>query len=237
MSAAVLEKFTTANDAISARVDGELRRVLGRIDLANPAVARSALFEAIPPLVERWGDVAAVVAAEWFEQFRAVEGASGPRATLAPKVPEGVINGRLGFATRESGHLFAGQTSEFANFLSLIVNEYVLQPGHDTVAMNSARSKARYARVPEPGACAFCLTLASRGFVYTKSTVTGTKGGERYHGYCRCKGMPVWDETRARVVYGYDPEGLLKLYKEAAEESGRDVREVTHTLREQGIGR
>lgn len=55
------------------------------------------------------GDVAAVAAAEWFEEIRAVEGVSGAfRAVLADPVPLEQVNARLGYATRESGHLFAG---------------------------------------------------------------------------------------------------------------------------------
>lgn len=41
----------------------------------------------------------------------------------------------------------------------------------------------RWRRVPEPNACDFCLTLASRGAVYhTKITAAG----KRYHRMCRC---------------------------------------------------
>lgn len=208
-----MAKLPAANDEISAAVDAELRRVLLSVPLDQPAAARAALFEVIPPLVERWGDVAAVVAAEWFEEFRAAEGVTGSRALLAATAPAEQVTARLGYATRESGHLFAGQVDDFEAFLSLIVNEYVLQPGHNTVWDNSARDKAAFARVPEPGACEFCLMLASRGFVYSRQTVDSTSKGERFHGGCRCHAMPVWDETRARVVYGYDPEALFARYK------------------------
>lgn len=57
------------------------------------------------------------------------------------------------------------------------------------------RMRAKWRRVPAPGACDFCLTLASRGGVYVKATVEstrrdGTVGGlDRYHFRCRCRGM------------------------------------------------
>lgn len=213
MSRAVLARLPAANDDVASRVEAELRRVLARVDLTNPLVAREVLFEVIPPLVEKWGNVAAAVSAEWFEEFRATQGVSGAfSAALADTVPLEQVNGRLGFATRESGHLFAGQVGEFENFLSLMVNEYAMKPGHDTVAYNAKRDKAAFARVPEPGACKWCLMLASRGFAYSRKTVDQTSDGERFHGHCRCHAMPIYDETRARVEYGYDPERFYAEY-------------------------
>lgn len=213
MSRAVLEKLLSANDSVSAAVELELGRILAQIDFADAFAAREALFVAVPPLIERWGDVAASAAAEWFEEFRESQGVSGAfRAQLADVVPPEVINARLGYATRESGHLFRGQIPALSNFLSLMTNEYALKPGHDTVAHNSKRDKVAYARVPEPGACKWCLMLASRGFAYSSEASASTKDGERFHGRCRCHSMPIYDETRARVEYGYNPERFYEEY-------------------------
>jgi hypothetical protein len=93
-----------------------------------------------------------------------------------------------------------------------MANEYALQPGRDTIVESAHKDNAAYARVPEPGACKFCLKLASRGFVYSKSSVGDSK---KFHGKCRCNAVPVWDETRARVEYGYDPDALYDLYRKA----------------------
>lgn len=230
MSTAQLNRLVGANDAIAKAVQAELNTVLARIDFSKPELVRAQLFEVVPPLVDKWGSVASAAAAEWFEEFRVFEGVTGPyRASLAAPVLHDRVTSRLGFATREAGHLFAGQDAMFAEFLALMVNEYALEPGHETIMENTHRSGAAYARVPEPGACTFCLMLASRGFVYTKQTVTGTKDGQRFHGFCRCHGMPVWDETRARVKYGYDPERLESDY-ESARDQGNG--EISSTLRQ-----
>lgn len=214
MSLATLERLPAANDALSVRVETDLLAVMSVIDLSRPDMAKGALFEAIPPLVNKWGDVAATASAEWFEEFRLAEGVSGEfRSELADPVPTEQVNARLGFATREAGHLFLGQSADLFAFLSLIVNEYSLKPGHETVALNAQRDGAAYARIPEPGACKFCVMLASRGFVYSKRSAEATSAGGDFHGKCRCHGMPVYDETRARVEYGYSPEALLEQYR------------------------
>lgn len=64
----------------------------------------------------------------------------------------------------------------------------------------------RYRRVPSPGACDFCLTLASRGAVYTKETAVMAKransilGGGRYHERCRCRAVVEYEDMPRLVI-------------------------------------
>lgn len=213
MSLQLLRTFEQANNGIADLVERDLLAFLASLDMGNPSAVQAALFEFVPALVSQYGDIAATVAADWYEELRATEGVRGRfRAPLAPVVPAEQVNGRLGFATRASGPLWAGDAAALSSFLGLIANEYALQPGRDTIMESAHKDKAAYARLPEPGACKFCLRLASRGFVYSKSSVGDSK---KFHGKCRCNPMPVWDETRARVEYGYDPDALYDLYRKA----------------------
>lgn len=212
MSLQLLKTFEQANDGIASLVESELAGFLGALDLGRPEAVEAALFDFVPLLVTEYGDVAAAVAADWYDELRAAEGVRGRfRASLAPPVPAEQVNGRLGFATRASGPLWAGDGATLSTFLAMMVNEYVLQPGRETVMQSAHKDNAAYARVLEPGACKFCLMLASRGFVYSKSTAGDSK---KFHGKCRCNAMPVWDESRARVEYGYDPDALYDLYRD-----------------------
>lgn len=53
-------------------------------------------------------------------------------------------------------------------------------------------------RVPEAGACSFCLTLASRGAAYTsKASAELTSKALRYHRNCRCRSEPLTSERAA----------------------------------------
>ena len=213
MSLQLLNQFEQANNGIADLVETDLPDFLGALNFENPAAVQIALFEYVPALVSEYGDVAASVAADWYDELRASEGVPGSfRAPLASSVPAAQVSDRLGFATRASGPLWLGDSATVTNFLSMMTNEYVLQPGRDTVMQAAHKDKAAYARIPEPGACKFCLMLASRGFVYSKSTAGQSK---KFHGKCRCNAMPVWDETRARVEFGYDPDALYDLYAKA----------------------
>ena len=62
--------------------------------------------------------------------------------------------------------------------------------------MFPARWLARYSRVPSPGACSFCLMLATKGPVFYADSFSGrgasssrlnAKGDARVHANCRCK--------------------------------------------------
>lgn len=210
MSKQLLTQFERANDGIASLVERDLLVFLASLNLSRPDLAKLDLFDYVPVLVAQYGDIAATVAADWFDELRASEGVRGRyRADLAPLVPDSQVKARLGFATRLDGPLFLGQADTLTGFLALMANEYALQPGRDTVIQAAHDDNAAYARVPEPGACKFCLMLASRGFVYSKDTVGGSR---KFHGKCRCNAMPVWDETRARVEFGYDPDRLYEQY-------------------------
>lgn len=211
MSLQLLTRFERANNGLADLVERALAKFLGSLNFSRPDLVQAALFEYIPALCAEYGDMAATIAADWFEQMRSAEGVSGSfKAPLAAVVPLAQVKDRLGFATRPAGPLWTGDSATLTKFLSIMTNEYVLQPGRDTVMQAAHKDNAAYARVPEPGACDFCIMLASRGFVYSQATVGDTV---KFHGHCRCNAVPVWDETKARVEYGYDPDALYDLYR------------------------
>jgi hypothetical protein len=84
-----------------------------------------------------------------------------------------------------------------------------------------------YRRVARPGACAFCLMLASRGAVYRRESsaerVVGHAGrtrgsraiGESYHDGCRCFAAPLYDHED-------EPEDVLALRERWNEASAKE---------------
>lgn len=59
-------------------------------------------------------------------------------------------------------------------------------------AIKNDPKPTRYARVTRPGACAFCLLLATRGAVYRTETSASFRA-HTFPGLCQCDVEPVWN--------------------------------------------
>lgn len=89
----------------------------------------------------------------------------------------------------------------------------------DRVLLSWARrdpAKPKWALVPEPGACAWCNMIASRGFVYSsESTLAPVR-----HPNCRCESVVSF--SKHPQVPGYDPEALRATYRKALSNASGD---------------
>lgn len=208
----------------------ELEAFWASLDLTRPETARDALLEFLPVLTETYGEAAATVAADWYDEVRAADGVRGGFvAEMAATVPPEQVQARTRYA---AGHLFTEQPESMLGFLATeVVSKYVLQPGRDTIVRSAARDGAVWARVPTGAeTCAFCLMLASRGFVYESEGSAGSRS--RFHGDCDCAVVPDWsDDPR---LDGYNPDALYAKYQEARSASaGKSTSSILSELREQ----
>ena len=91
--------------------------------------------------------------------------------------------------------------------------------------MFPARWLARYSRVPSPGACSFCLMLATKGPVYYADSFSGrgasssrlnAKGDARVHANCRCKMIAEPERGMYKsVVFGDANQYMNAQWKDA----------------------
>ena len=110
-----------------------------------------------------------------------------------------------------------------------------IQNGHnETILLSSLAAGNGYARQPEPGACAFCLMLASRGAVYASAEHASRVGapgvvmrgfakkGDRFHDNCKCRAVEVSDGD------GLPPQAveLRKLWIDTFYEAGQPILEA-----------
>lgn len=125
----------------------------------------------------------------------------------------------------------ARETSELREAIWGMVDRNVLNGHRETILLSSLAAGNGYARKPEPGACSFCLMLASRGAVYKSmehATRVGAPGvvmrgaaskGDRYHDNCRCQAVEVSDGD------GLPPQAveLRKLWIDTFYEAGKPI--------------
>lgn len=231
-SRADVERFADANRNIRALVLAELEALWRPLDTRNADATRDFLLDAVPLLVASYGDVAATVAADFYEEVRDASRVAG-RFMPVP-VTSLDVDDLLGQVRWSLGPLYSGSPApaEALGRLSLKVDEFTLQQGRDTVAVNTRRDPAgpRWARVPVGKTCAFCLTLASRGAAYRSEE--SARGARKFHGSCDCTPAPFWPNDP--YPEGYNPDALLQQYQDARKEAkSGSLKPILSKLREQ----
>lgn len=217
-----VEQFRLANQGITAMAELELQDLWGTLNLSFPGESRDSLLAFVPAITEKYGNMSALVAADWYDDLRPtgtlITGAF--RAPLASPVPATAVASTVRFGAR---HLWSLAPALTLSLLSVAVTEYALRPGRETIAQavrQDTSERARYARVPSgKETCGFCFTMASRGFVYGSEAAAGGRFN-RYHGRCDCVPTPEWSDSPQ--IEGYDPDAMYEMYLEARREAGVD---------------
>lgn len=146
----------------------------------------------VAALIHRYGQASATQAVQYYRQERAAAGVPG-RVTIKPAPTPQVaeVEAQLKWATSD---LYGQVTPEKLDAAQTkvvgVAEKLALNVGRDTLidAVKSDRQAKGWARVPEPGACSFCLLLATRGAVYKSQD----SGSFQAHDHCRCHVEPLF---------------------------------------------
>jgi hypothetical protein len=195
------------------------------LNLQNPEDAARALRAYVPALVRQYGDAAATISADWYDDVRATERVAGRfRAVMAGSPYQDASEG---LARRAAGALFTPSPEDALATLLPAVGKYVLAAGRQTIAISTHRDPraAGWQRVTRSGSCGFCRMLAGRGDVYKESTAHFAS-----HGDCNCAAVPSWDQGA--------PEVDVALYRASQRTTGMspDQKEAHNALIQRAIG-
>ena len=154
-------------------------------------------------LSTKYGEAAAALACEMYDAaaiascVALVAAEPAPTATYAEVAK--AINGTL-----KTGN---------AEIVSASVGRMVKMAGVDTTMKNALRDGAEWAWIPVGDTCAFCITLASRG--WQRASKKAIKGGhaEHIHANCDCTYAIRFDSNT--TVEGYTPDRYLRMYEDA----------------------
>lgn len=160
-----------------------------------------ALFEVIPPLVDKWGLASSSAAADWYDELRAHSNVRGRFSAIVEKHNLGGVSlagwaaqplkaaPQTGVAPSEMPiqHLDPVQEAQYR--VEGGIQKRIVNAANHTIT-NSAKQdpQARgWMRLTRPEACRFCRMVASRGGVFTQATATFA-----CHEKCYCSAVPVW---------------------------------------------
>lgn len=181
------------------------------LDLTNLRGQLPAFTAAVAQQVQRHAQASASLAAVQYRRERAAAGVVGAFTpvpadpppvqqvaqavdwALQPLWNSNVLAAAQGLPEAEPTEALPSASSALADAkarLAASTEQMVLDAGRNTI-IDSAQSDRRakgWARIPEPGACSFCLMLATRGAVYRSEATADFKS----HDNCRCHVEPVF---------------------------------------------
>lgn len=168
----------------------------------NPADIGQALFDVLPALLDKWTTASASVAADWYDELRAASDVRGQFTAFLKPLPDLGAEALAGWGveplkvpqpepnlTSARDRVEGGVQKRLVNAANFTVTDSVDQDPQ-------ARG---YMRRTRPGACKFCIMVASRGGVYTRASSTFA-----CHEHCYCEAVPAWG-GQALPVGPYKP--------------------------------
>ena len=154
-------------------------------------------------LVTKYGEGTGALASEMYDALAELSGAAVPAAIPAQTATYAetakAINGTIKTGNSEIVSAAAGRLVKMA--------------GVDTVMQNALRDGAEWAWIPRGDTCAFCITLASRG--WQRASQAAIKDGHAEHVHANCDCTYAVRFGHDVDVEGYDPSAYYKMYRDA----------------------
>ena len=150
-----------------------------------------------------FGDAAAELAAEMYDEMARISKVVVPPAIPAP-TPDISEVAKAIVGTSKTGN---------EEIISGSIGRLVKQTGVDTTMQNAIRDGAEWAWIPSGDTCAFCITLASRGWQRASKKAIKNGHAEHIHANCDCTYAVRFNEQTN--VAGYDPDRYKEMYDEA----------------------
>lgn len=176
----------------------------------------NALIEYANAICSKYSEAAAALAAEMYDALAALTGVTVPPALPAP-VPEMSEVAKAIVGTMKTGN---------EEIISAAIGRLVKQTGVDTTMHNAIRDGAEWAWIPSGETCAFCITLASRGWQRASRKALKNGHAEHIHANCDCTYAVRFDPFTD--VEGYDPQKYLEMYEDA---DGRKPKDKINAMR------
>lgn len=166
----------------------------------SPTDLEAALFGLLPDVLDTWSEASAAAAADWYDDLRDSAEVAGRFSAIVEPVTDLGAYALAGWAAEplklpEPDVLSAKSRLE-DGFQKRLVNSANFTVTGSANADPEARG---YMRRTRPGACKFCIMVASRGAVYTERSARFA-----CHGHCFCEAIPAWG-GRALPVNPYKP--------------------------------
>lgn len=182
------------------RCNEEAAQAMSAYLSAHGTADTQGIIEYAYAVASKYGEASAALAAEMYDATAALAAVH-----LSPAAPAEA-------ATYQEVSDAIKRASKYQNpkTISREAARLVKQAGADTTVQNAARDGAEWAWVPNGDTCAFCLSLASRGWQPASKKALKGNHAQHIHANCDCAYAIRFDsESELR---GYDPEKYQEIY-------------------------
>lgn len=154
-------------------------------------------------LATKYGEASAAAACDMYDAIMVLQGASLPPAEPASTATIEEVAKTVNGTLKTGNDIIVAQAT----------GRLVKMAGIDTMMKNALRDGCEWAWIPRGDTCAFCLTLASRG--WQKASKNAIKNGhaEHVHANCDCTYAVRFDDSLD--VEGYNPQEYRDMYYNA----------------------
>lgn len=191
-------EYITKMSQISQKVADLMQSWVQKNGLEND----KALLDYAYALSQHYGQAIGALSCQMYEATAAAQGVIVPTAEVADLPDYGEVAKAVKGTKKQSPNNIPGTLARL-----------VKQVGADTTLKNAERDGAQFAWVPHGDTCAFCITLASRGWQYMSKKALRNGHAEHIHAHCDCEYAVRFDGKS--TVAGYDPDKYLEEYYDA----------------------
>lgn len=163
-----------------------------------------ALIDYAYAIATKYGEGSAALTAAMYDAIAEVSGQFYAAAEIAETATYGEVAKTINGILKQSSN---------ADLIANSISRLVKRTGADTMLKNAERDGAQFAWIPSGDTCAFCITLASRGWQYISRQSFRNGHAEHIHANCDCTYSVRFDENSG--VRGYDPEVYEDMYYSA----------------------
>lgn len=242
---AELDAQAAAQAAVVAAAWAQLQAGIHDLGLTAASLQTASGFTAVSELmadiVSAWGEVAGTLAADLYDQLREQAGVPGSFTAYVPDpLNTAQVDGIVRWASVPPSESDEVDVDAMLAKLEGPAQRLLRQAQREALEESARRDPARprVARIPTGAeTCAFCLVMASRGYVYRSERSAGGGSPEnRFHDFCDCEQDVTWSST-PDLPEGYDPGELFGKYEAARAAAGSaDLRRILRELRlQEGI--
>jgi len=194
-------KYVADLRKISDKAADEAEKYIKTHSIMSPAEMQR-FIEYAYALATKYGEAAGALACEMYDALAALSGAAVPPAVPAQTATYGDI-----------AKAVYGTYKMNPEITSSAIGRQVKLVGVDTMQQNALRDGAEWAWVPQGDTCAFCLTLASRG--WQRASKRALRNGHAEHVHANCDCTYAIRFSNDIDVEGYNPDEYLEMYEGA----------------------